>query len=69
MQKALIKPGKLKPVEIHIPGSKSYTNRALLIASLAKGKSILKNPLFSDDTNYMIEALKKLGIKIEKKSE
>ena len=49
-----------------VPGSKSYTNRALIIAALASGTSTLKDPLFSDDTNYMIEALKQLGIKIEK---
>ncbi len=51
---------------IEIPGSKSYTNRALIIASLANGKSILKNPLYSDDTKYMIESLEKLGVKFEK---
>jgi 3-phosphoshikimate 1-carboxyvinyltransferase len=47
---------------IHIPGSKSITNRALLIAALASGTSTLKNVLFSDDTEYMINALSKLGI-------
>ncbi len=49
---------------VEAPPSKSYTNRALLIAALSKGKSILKNPLFSDDTNHMISALKQFGIKI-----
>ena len=66
MQKARIKPSKIIPKEIHIPGSKSFTNRALLIASLAKGRSVLINPLFSDDTNHMINALKELGVNIEK---
>jgi len=51
---------------VEIPGSKSYTNRALLIASLANGQSILKNPLYSDDTNYMLQSLEKLGVKFEK---
>lgn len=50
---------------VEIPGSKSYTNRALIIASLANGKSILKNPLYSDDTKYMMESLEKLGVKFE----
>jgi 3-phosphoshikimate 1-carboxyvinyltransferase len=50
--------------EIIAPASKSYTNRALVIASLADGRSILNNPLLSDDTGYMSEALKKLGIEI-----
>lgn len=66
MQKARINPSRIIPKEIFIPGSKSFTNRALLIASLAEGKSVLKNPLFSDDTTHMINALKELGIDIEK---
>lgn len=47
-----------------VPGSKSYTNRALLISALAKGKSVLYKPLISDDTRYMIKALRQLGVKI-----
>ena len=53
-------------VNIEIVGSKSYTNRALIIASLANGKTVLNNPLYSDDTKFMIEALEKLGVKFEK---
>ncbi len=49
---------------IKAPSSKSYTNRALLIASLAEGKSKITNCLLSDDTKVMIEALKQLGVKI-----
>lgn len=56
---------KINNVKLEIPGSKSYTNRALIIASLTDGKTVLHNPLYSDDTKYMIESLKKLGIKIE----
>lgn len=48
--------------EVEIPGSKSYTNRALLIAALASGTSALRHPLHSDDTRYMAEALRELGI-------
>ena len=48
--------------EAAIPGSKSYTNRALLVAALARGSSVLKRPLHSDDTHYMLQALRKLGI-------
>lgn len=51
---------------VEIPGSKSYTNRALLIAALAEGESVLNNPLYSDDTKYMIKSLEKLGVKITK---
>jgi 3-phosphoshikimate 1-carboxyvinyltransferase len=55
-----------KPVDaiVTVPGSKSYTNRALLIASLAKGHSRLTGALFSDDTRYMYEALRQLGVAI-----
>jgi len=52
---------------IRIPGSKSYTNRALLLAALADGKSTISNPLSSDDTDFMRTALEQLGIKIAKK--
>lgn len=46
---------------VDLPGSKSITNRALILAVLSKKRTILKNILLSDDTKYMIEALKKLG--------
>lgn len=49
---------------IEVPGSKSYTNRALLVAALARGDSTLTGALFSDDTHYMCLALRKLGINI-----
>lgn len=56
----------IKPVKktITIPGSKSYTNRALILATLTEKKVRIKNPLFSDDTKAMISCLSKLGIKI-----
>ncbi len=47
-----------------IPGSKSLTNRALLLAALADGKSTLTGVLFSDDTRVMMDALEALGFKI-----
>lgn len=49
---------------VAIPGSKSYTNRALIMAVLTRGPVTLHNPLFSDDTEAMIECLQKLGIGI-----
>ncbi|VAX76555.1 3-phosphoshikimate 1-carboxyvinyltransferase [Buchnera aphidicola] len=57
----------LKPVkhifgELTLPGSKSISNRALLLSALSKGQTILKNLLYSDDTKYMLSALSKLGI-------
>lgn len=50
---------------IEIPGSKSYTNRALVMAALTKGPVTLYNPLYSEDTEAMIGCLKTLGLKIE----
>src|SRR3990172_3985559 len=48
-----------------LPGSKSYTNRALLIAAMAQGESVLRQASFSDDTDYMAGALRTLGIQVE----
>ncbi|NMP31398.1 3-phosphoshikimate 1-carboxyvinyltransferase [Thalassotalea sp. M1531] len=48
--------------EIFLPGSKSLSNRALLIASLASGTTKITNLLVSDDINHMLNALSKLGI-------
>ena len=47
------------------PGSKSITNRALLLAGLAKGTSRLTGALKSDDTRYMADALRAMGVIIE----
>jgi len=47
------------------PGSKSLTNRFLLLAALGQGKSVLRAPLRADDTIVMVEALRSLGISIE----
>ena len=49
---------------VRIPGSKSFTQRALVIASLAEGESLLQNPLLSEDSTYLMEALKDLGAEI-----
>ncbi len=48
--------------EIFLPGSKSLSNRALLIAALAHGITKITNLLVSDDINHMLNALKTLGI-------
>ena len=65
---------EIKPVEnlqasVTVPGSKSYTNRALLIAGLTDGECRLEKPLVSDDTKYMIRALKAFGIPVQEESE
>lgn len=55
-----------KPITatISIPGSKSYTNRALLLAAMTPTPVTISNPLKSDDTRAMISCLKTLGIEI-----
>jgi 3-phosphoshikimate 1-carboxyvinyltransferase len=60
-----VKMGNNFKAEVDIPGSKSVANRALIIAALAEGKTILKNMLFSDDTMYMMDAIKKLGNEVD----
>ena len=54
---------------VRVPGSKSLTNRALLIAALAEGTTRLTNALFSDDSRYFTKALKTLGFDIHLDSE
>ena len=54
------------PLRGHVrpPGSKSITNRALLLAGLAKGTSRLTGALKSDDTRYMADALRAMGVEV-----
>ncbi len=59
-----IKPIKGINATVSVPGSKSYTQRALIIAALAEGKSSLQNPLIAEDTGYVMEALRSLGAEI-----
>jgi 3-phosphoshikimate 1-carboxyvinyltransferase len=55
-----------KPVraEITVPGSKSITNRALVLAALADGETILTGALWSEDTQIMVECLQDLGFMV-----
>lgn len=50
--------------EVRVPGSKSYTQRALVAASLAEGKSLLRNALIAEDTDHLVGALRLLGARI-----
>ncbi|HWE36263.1 MAG TPA: 3-phosphoshikimate 1-carboxyvinyltransferase [Isosphaeraceae bacterium] len=50
---------------VRVPGSKSLTNRALIVAALADGSSTLTGALDSDDTRVMVDALKALGVPVE----
>jgi 3-phosphoshikimate 1-carboxyvinyltransferase len=51
--------------EITVPGSKSITNRALILAALADGETKLQGALWSEDTQVMVEALRKLGFEVK----
>jgi 3-phosphoshikimate 1-carboxyvinyltransferase len=50
--------------EITVPGSKSITNRALVLAALAEGETILRGALWSEDTQMMVECLQELGFMV-----
>lgn len=52
-------------IEVSVPGSKSITNRALLMAALSDGRVVLKGVLFSDDSRHFIASLKELGFEVE----
>lgn len=51
--------------EVTVPGSKSITNRALLLGALADGKTTLKGVLFSDDSRVFMQALKEIGFAVD----
>ena len=55
-----------KPVqaEITVPGSKSITNRALILAALGEGETRLQGALWSEDTQVMVECLQELGFMV-----
>lgn len=51
--------------EVNVPGSKSLSNRALLLAAISEGTTILTNLLDSDDIRHMLAALTKLGVRYD----
>ena len=50
-----------EPLSVRVPGSKSITNRSLLLAMLAEGKSTLRGVLFSDDSRHFLKCVQDLG--------
>ncbi|SDG64637.1 3-phosphoshikimate 1-carboxyvinyltransferase [Paraburkholderia phenazinium] len=54
---------------IRLPGSKSISNRVLLLAALAEGETTITNLLDSDDTRVMLDALEKLGVKLKREGD
>ncbi len=51
-------------IDVEVPGSKSITNRALLMAAMAEGESVLEGVLSSDDSVYFLQALRDLGFDV-----
>lgn len=62
-------PGRPLTGALTLPGSKSITNRALLMVALAKGTSRLTGALKSDDTAYMAAALRQMGVSVNEPDE
>jgi 3-phosphoshikimate 1-carboxyvinyltransferase len=62
MEKRVLSPVSKIDGEIKLPGSKSLSNRALLLAALAEGETLLENLLDSDDIHHMLTALSQLGV-------
>ena len=60
----MLTPRKGAQGHVRLPGSKSISNRVLLLAALAQGATQLRHVLDSDDTQVMIDSLKKLGVSI-----
>lgn len=54
-----------EPLAVHVPGSKSITNRALLLATLARGVSNLSGVLFSDDSRHFLKCIQNLGFETQ----
>ena len=65
MEKITLAPISAVEGTINLPGSKSLSNRALLLAALAKGTTKVTNLLDSDDIRYMLNALKALGVRYQ----
>jgi 3-phosphoshikimate 1-carboxyvinyltransferase len=67
---ARVRPGSPPAIwEVRVPGSKSITNRALLLAGVAAGRSTLLQPLVADDTRAMAAALRGLGATVDEQAD
>lgn len=62
LESLTLQPVALVDGTVNLPGSKSVSNRALLLAALAKGTTRLTNLLDSDDVRHMLTALKALNV-------
>lgn len=64
-EEILLKPIKEISGTVNLPGSKSLSNRILLLAALSEGTTVVDNLLNSDDVHYMLGALRALGLNVE----
>ena len=69
METLVVTPIKSLDGTVTLPGSKSLSNRCLLLAALSEGTTRVDNLLESDDIRYMLEALDKLGVPVERVDE
>ena len=60
-----VQPKQIGDSTVRPPGSKSITNRALIVAGLAVGDSTIVEPLRSDDTEAMVECLRTMGVRMQ----
>ena len=65
MEQLILKPVRHVEGEIKLPGSKSLSNRLLLISALAHGATEVHNLLDSDDTRHVVAALRTLGVSLD----
>ena len=66
MQKYKVKKiENIKEIKVEVPGSKSITNRALLLAALSGSRCVLRGILFSDDSRAFLDCLQSLGFDVE----
>jgi len=65
METLVLKPASKATGHITLPGSKSISNRTLLLAALAEGTTEIRDLLASDDVAHMLETLKALGVKLD----
>src|SRR5215467_3781037 len=61
----IVPPDGRRESTVVLPGSKSITNRALILAALARGPVTLRGALWSEDTQAMVECLERLGFTVE----
>ena len=55
----------IREIRVQVPGSKSITNRALLLAALSNYRCNLQGVLFSDDSRAFLDSLKNLGFEVD----